>query len=114
MYKQVIVVRTDIKMSKGKLVVQSSHASYSSIKRCRKNILDAWERQGQKKVVLKVKSRKELFKLVEKCKKLKIPHALVADAGLTELRSGTITALGVGPHRGEIIDKVTGSLPLLD
>ena len=50
MYKQVIVVRADLKMGKGKLAAQSSHASYSSAKKAAKKTLDAWEQECQKKI----------------------------------------------------------------
>ncbi len=112
MYKQVIVIRSDIRMSKGKAAVQCSHASYSAAKKAGKNALNAWESEGQKKVVLKA-SLQEILALKEKCKKMDIANALISDAGLTELDPGTITALGIGPDKDEKINKVTGSLPLL-
>jgi PTH2 family peptidyl-tRNA hydrolase len=113
MYKQVIVVRTDLKMSKGKLAAQSSHAAVDASHKADKKTLDAWKKEGQKKVVLKVKSEEELLLLKEKCNKLKIACSLIADGGHTELESGTITALGIGPDTEEKINKVTGSLPLM-
>lgn len=113
MYKQVIVVRADLKLSKGKLAVQAAHASLESYKKAYKKIAFLWEKEGSKKVVLKSKNVKELLKLKEKCDLFRIPHALIADAGLTELKPGTLTALGIGPERNDIINRVTGSLPLL-
>ena len=112
MYKQVIVIRSDLEMSRGKTAAQSAHASLSAAGNCSKKILAAWEKEGQKKVVLKA-DLKELFQLAEKCKKLRIPFALISDAGLTELEEGTTTALGIGPETEDKINKVTGSLPLL-
>lgn len=112
MYKQVIVIRADIEMSRGKTAAQSAHASVSAAGNCSKKILEAWKKEGQKKVVLKA-DLKELLKLAEKCRKLRIAFALISDAGLTELEEGTTTALGIGPETGDRINKVTGSLPLL-
>ncbi len=113
MYKQVIVVRNDIKMSKGKMAAQSSHAAVDASHKVDKKILDAWKKEGQKKVILKVKSEGELLELAEKCKKMKLVHSLITDAGRTELEPGTITALGIGPDTEEKINKVTGSLKLM-
>ncbi|HLD38749.1 MAG TPA: peptidyl-tRNA hydrolase Pth2 [archaeon] len=113
MYKQMIVVRTDLKMSKGKLAAQCSHAAVSVIEKVDKNILSAWKREGQKKVVVKVKGEQELSELKAKCEKLRLPCSLIIDAGLTELKPGTSTVLAIGPAKEEEINKVTGSLALL-
>lgn len=113
MYKQVIVVRSDLKLSKGKTAAQCAHASLEAYKKADKKIIEMWNMEGEKKVILKAKNLKELLLLKEKCELLKMPHALISDAGLTETKPGTITALGIGPHKDEIINKVTGSLPLL-
>ncbi|MHA1595949.1 MAG: peptidyl-tRNA hydrolase Pth2 [Candidatus Baldrarchaeia archaeon] len=115
-YKQVIVVRTDIKMSKGKLAAQVAHASVTAAEVARIRYHEwwnAWFLQGQKKVVLKVKSLDELIKIKEEAEREKLPVAMIQDRGLTELPPGTITALGIGPAPSERIDKITGPLPLL-
>jgi PTH2 family peptidyl-tRNA hydrolase len=100
-------------MSTGKKCVQSSHASLGAYKKVDKKILEKWESEGQKKVILKVNSEKELLEYFNKIKKEKIPCFLVEDAGLTELKPGTITALGIGPEKEEKLDKITGRLKLL-
>ncbi len=112
-YKQMIVVRADIKMSKGKTAVQCSHAAVSVLDKADKKIISVWKKNGQKKVIVKAKGEKELFELKALCDKLKLPCSLVIDAGLTELAPGTPTALGIGPDKDEKINKVTGSMPLL-
>ena len=111
MYKQVIVVR-GLRMSRGKLAAQCSHAAVSAALKTDKRILDAWLASGQKKAVLKA-GIGEIRILAEKCKKLGLPYCVVADAGRTELKPGTITCIGIGPGREEKINKVTGSLALL-
>ncbi len=113
-YKQVIVVREDLELSTGKTAAQVAHASLSSYLKAGKLLHDRWEREGAKKVVLTAKSETELKELYEKAKRRGLPCALIRDAGLTEIPAGTITALGIGPEKEELIDKITGSLPLLD
>jgi len=114
-YKLVIVVREDLEISKGKLAVQVAHASVEcAIKTYlnRKELFENWYSEGQKKVVLKVSSIKDLFVLREKAISLGIYSCLIQDAGLTEVPPGTITVLGIGPDKESVIDKVTGALPL--
>lgn len=112
-YKQVIVVRTDIKLSKGKLAAQVSHGSVESMLRSSKDLINAWRDEGMKKVVLKAASKEELYKLKEQCKEAGLTCALITDAGHTELPAGTVTVLGIGPDKESKIDKVTGKLPML-
>ncbi len=111
--KQVIVIRSDIKMGKGKLAAQCCHASVSSVLKTNKTKIKKWELEGQKKVVLKARSLEELTALKRKCDRLGLTSSIVSDAGRTELAAGTITALAIGPDDEKKIDKVTGSLPLL-
>ena len=112
-YKQVIVIRNDLKLSKGKLAAQACHASLEAYKRAEQNDIDEWENSGVKKVVLKVQSEKELLNIFELLKTEKMKPALIKDAGLTEVAPGTITCLGVGPLREDVVDRVTGKLKML-
>ena len=113
MLKQVIAVRRDLKLSPGKLAVQVAHASLEAYRVSDKKTREAWESSGAKKVVVKVPDLKALLEIQEKAKKLKIPRALIRDAGRTELPSGTITALGIGPCPSEKMDRATRDLKLL-
>ena len=113
MFKQIIIIRNDLGMSTGKRCVQASHASLGAYKRSDKKIIKKWESEGQKKVVLEIGSKEKILDLYKELKKEKIPCFLVEDAGLTELEPGTITALGIGPEREEVLDKITGNLKLL-
>ncbi len=115
-YKQVIAVRVDLKMSVGKTCAQVAHASLGSALKAMKNNkqwFDAWTKEGQKKVVVKVKDEEEIFELYEIARASDIPCYLVNDAGLTELEPGTTTTLGMGPGPNENLDKITGELKLL-
>jgi len=115
-YKQVIIVRSDLKMSKGKLAAQVAHASVTAAEVARVRYREWWTTwflQGQKKVVLKVSTLDDLLKIKKMADQEDLPTALIQDRGLTELPPGTITTLGIGPAPAERIDKITGSLPLL-
>lgn len=112
-YKQVIVVREDLNLSRGKLAVQVAHASILGYELSDKNTREKWKLEGQKKIVLKVKNLEELMKIFDSARKVGLPTAYVKDAGLTEIPPGTITAVVIGPEKAEKIDKITGSLPLL-
>jgi PTH2 family peptidyl-tRNA hydrolase len=115
-YKQVIAVRTDLGMSRGKMAVQVAHGSLSASENARvsqQDVWRAWYREGQKKVAVKVSSEEELLELRRQAINHRLPHALIRDAGMTELPPGTITVLGIGPARAEVMDKVTGDLKLL-
>ena len=111
--KQVIVVRDDLKLSRGKLAVQVAHASIIGYEKANKEIREIWKSQGQKKIVLKVPDLKTLMEIKEKAEKIGLITGVVVDAGLTEIPPGTVTAIVIGPDDAKKIDKVTGSLPLL-
>ena len=115
-YKMVLVVRTDLKLSPGKLAVQVAHAAVSCALLTKKKKplwFSKWSREGQKKAVVKVASEEDFYPLQEKAQRLGISTDIIADAGLTEIPSGTKTVLGIGPAPENIIDQVTGALPLL-
>ena len=109
--KRVIVVRTELKLSKGKLAAQVGHAAVSAALRSPHRA--SWMREGQKKSVLKCASLDELLALKEKAENMGLTTALIEDAGRTQIPSGTITCLGIGPDKEKIIDEVTGDLKLL-
>lgn len=113
MYKQVIVVRDDLKLSRGKLAVQVAHAAIIGYEKSDKKIVEEWRRDGQKKIVLKVSNLKELMEVKERAEKVGFVTGIVKDAGLTEIPPGTITALVIGPDIESKIDKITGNLQLL-
>ncbi|MFP4038809.1 MAG: peptidyl-tRNA hydrolase Pth2 [Candidatus Nanohaloarchaea archaeon] len=111
--KQVIVVNSDLEMSKGKLAAQASHASLNAYLKSDEELRSEWKASGAKKVVVEA-SGSGFSKLLQKAETLNIPCYKVNDAGLTELEPGAETALGLGPDKASKIDKVTGELELVD
>lgn len=115
-YKQVLAVRTDLKMSKGKMAVQIAHAAVTVAEIAKKQHegwWKGWMKEGQCKIAVKVDSKENLIRLKEKAEGLKLPNAVIIDRGLTQVPAGTITCLGIGPAPSKMIDMVTKSLPLL-
>ncbi|KDR15117.1 Peptidyl-tRNA hydrolase 2, mitochondrial [Zootermopsis nevadensis] len=116
--KLVFVVRTDLGIGKGKLASQCSHAAV----RCYQNMLNTspktlrlWELNGQPKIVLKAEEDGEqyLLQLHDKAKALGLVTAIIRDSGKTQVESGTITVLGIGPGESFIVDQITKHLKLL-
>ena len=111
--KQAIVVRTDIGMGEGKLAAQASHASLSAYEKADDRNRKRWKNGGQKKIVLKASSERDIYELSEIADRDGIPNAVIRDAGHTQLEPGTVTALAVGPAEESAVDRVTGDLSLL-
>ncbi len=114
--KQVIIVRSDIEMGRGKVAAQVAHASlmsYFEAESMDREIARKWLETGEKKIVLKLEGEDALRKFFEAFKFKKIPCALVSDAGFTQIPPGTKTALGVGPWASGDIDLLTRGLKLL-
>lgn len=109
-------MRTDLGMGRGKVAVQVAHASVTAseqVKSSHRSWWKVWFDEGQCKVAVKVKSEQELSELDQRAKRLGLPTAIVQDRGLTQIAPGTTTCLGIGPGPSDLVDKVTGSLPLL-
>ncbi len=126
--KQVIVMRKDLNMRKGKMIAQGAHASL-------KVLLDAGTRDGERgerftlepwpalaawlggrftKVCVSVDSETALEAIVERARAAGVPFALIVDAGHTEFRGvPTKTCCAVGPAWADEVDAITGDLPLL-
>lgn len=135
--KLVLVVRTDLGMTKGalscshsifkyatnaftigKIGAQCGHATLACYKQFLRRspnstILKRWERSGQMKVALQVKSEEELEVLQAQALSLGMVAQIIHDAGRTQIASGSATVLGIGPAPKGAIDQVTGNLKLL-
>jgi len=115
-YKMVLVTRKDLSLSAGKLAAQVAHAAVNCAlvsKTKKPTWFGRWQREGAKKVVVRVESLAEFFPLKEKAEDLGLVTSLVVDAGHTEIPAGTQTVLGIGPAPNNVIDQVTGELALL-
>lgn len=110
--KQVIAARADLGMGQGKLAAQVAHASLSAYEDADPKTRRAWKGGGQKKVVVKVNGESALFELAERADVEGLPHAIIRDAGHTQLEPGTATTLAVGPGDDDLVDRVTGHLSL--
>jgi PTH2 family peptidyl-tRNA hydrolase len=114
-YKQVIIFRKDLlsELGKGKMAAHVAHAAVGSFNLAREDVRESWNEQGGAKIVLRVDGLRELNEIYKKAKGAKLPCFLVTDAGLTQLKPGTITCLGIGPAEERKIDSITGKLRLL-
>jgi len=117
--KQVIVIRKDLKMRRGKEIAQGSHASISFLTRAAQTnrklspAENYWVNSNFKKVCLCVDSEDELLELHKTAQKIGLESHLVTDSGLTEFNGvPTNTCIAIGPDYAEIIDQVTGKLKL--
>ncbi|NXF07000.1 PTH2 hydrolase, partial [Smithornis capensis] len=114
-FKLVLVVRNDLKMGKGKVAAQCSHAAvsaYKQVERRNPDLLKQWEYCGQPKVVLKAPDEETLIQLLDEAKRLGLTVSLIQDAGRTQIAPGSRTVLGIGPGPADVIDKVSGHLKL--
>lgn len=124
--KMVLVVRTDLNMSKGKVAAQCAHAAVACYKKALKKtpvFVKQWEMFGQAKVTLKAPDyikeddvKKDqahsLQNLANEAQHLGITACVIHDAGHTQIEKGSSTVLGIGPAPSKTIDLVTGHLKL--
>ncbi|KAL5367055.1 hypothetical protein CPHLJ_8g3170 [Cryptosporidium parvum] len=112
-FKMTICIRQG--MGRGKVASQCGHAVLGAYKKAIKRhpkMVEAWERSGQAKVVLKV-SFKELLESERRAKEKNITSCLIKDAGRTQIAAGEYTAIAIGPGPSELIDEITGEYKLL-
>ncbi|MGD8641162.1 MAG: aminoacyl-tRNA hydrolase [Gammaproteobacteria bacterium] len=123
--KQVILIRKDLKMRRGKEIAQGSHASMAFLVRhlhlepdknkpCKLTLSDveyAWLLKGSAKVCLRVNSEQELLDYYQRCVDEGLQAHLIQDSGRTEFHGKpTYTACAIGPHYSSKIDRITGNL----
>ena len=118
--KQILVIRKDLNMGKGKLVAQGCHASISfltrklQVGRKMNSVEEQWVNDRFTKICVRVDSEQELIDIHQKALSHGIESHLITDAGLTEFNGvPTKTCLALGPDYASKIDAITGHLKLL-
>jgi len=124
--KQLIILRKDLNMRKGKMVAQGAHASMAVLLNMMTKINDRlnldpmpqamkeWLNGSFTKICVSVDSEEELLDVYTAAKAIGIPCSLIRDAGKTEFNGvPTYTAVAIGPDYPERIDPITKHLPLL-
>ncbi len=109
-YKQVILVREDLKLPKGKMAAQVAHASVEAVLKSDKDEVKRWRSEGMKKIVLKVADEKEMLRYNQQAKDAGLVTAVITDAGHTIVEPGTRTCCAIGPDKADAIDIITGKL----
>jgi PTH2 family peptidyl-tRNA hydrolase len=101
----------------GKIAAQASHATLACYKYTLNHapsasLLKRWERGGQAKIAVQVKTEEELLTLQAQAMSLGLCARVIQDAGRTQIAAGSTTVLGIlGPK--QVVDQVTGQLKLL-
>ena len=112
----VLVTRDDLKLSKGKLAAQCSHAAVHCAMKAKKKaarLYERWNNVGARKIVLRAEDEAHLRQLYAKALEGGLVCDLVKDAGHTEIPAGTVTVVGLGPGSRDSIDSLTGSFSLV-
>lgn len=131
--RQVIVMRNDLGMRKGKMIAQGAHASMKVLLDRLEGVSPAngpgrnhanlvigvtmpmllWTQGLFTKICVRVSSEVQLLEIYEKGQEAQLPCALIQDAGLTEFKEPTYTCCAVGPAPKWMLDPITGHLKLL-
>ena len=112
-YKQLILVRHDLQLPKGKLAAQAAHAAVEATLKSDKDLVKHWRHDGMGKIVLRVASEKELYSLLQRAKDYGFVTALITDAGHTVVEPGTVTCGAIGPASVKELDAHFDALKLL-
>lgn len=113
--KQMLVVRKDLNMRKGKMCAQTAHASLKvTLENLEHPSVKAWLSDKFTKICVSVDSEQELFAVYTDAIQKGLIASLIIDAGLTEFNGvPTMTCIAVGPATSEELEPITGHLKLL-
>ena len=98
--KQVIIVRSDLGMGRGKIAAQACHASIGSYKKTDPDKIREWEMEGSKKVVLSVPGLEELMEIYEAVRRTDISHYLCVMQAIPD-NGRNSNMSGIGPDTDE-------------
>lgn len=115
-FKMILVVRNDLKMTKGKIAAQCGHAAVGAFEGALKKIpsvLRKWQHTGQAKIAVKVESEQMLMEVYRTAKANNLNCCLIRDAGRTQIEPNSKTVLAIGPAPNQVLDTITGHLKLL-
>jgi PTH2 family peptidyl-tRNA hydrolase len=112
-YKQVILIRSDLKLPRGKLCAQAAHASVTATLKADKLNVKSWALQGMKKIAVKVLDEKDLYKYIQQAKDKGLTTSVITDAGKTVVAPGTVTCGAIGPNEEDAVDEITEKISLL-
>lgn len=112
-HQMVVVVNTDLKMSRGKILSQFGHAIDGVSEQLADNprLAEAWRASGSAKIALKG-TQDQINQVYYSAKELGLMYYRVFDAGKTQVPAGSNTCIVVGPATKEDLDPVTGRLSL--
>jgi len=113
MFKQVILVRADLKLPKGKTAAQAAHAAVEAAHRAEKDVYNSWRKEGMAKIAVKVDNEKQLYAIIQQAKDAGLATAIITDAGKTTVAPGTVTCGAIGPAEDTKVDQITHELKLL-
>ncbi|KAI8840558.1 peptidyl-tRNA hydrolase, partial [Chytridium lagenaria] len=112
---QILCVRTDLEMGKGKVAAQCCHATLAAYNEMLQRDIKGvkrWEQFGQAKITLKCPNEDEMNALQKKALSMGLVAKVIRDAGRTQIAAGSKTVLAIGPAPKNKIDEVTGHLKL--
>lgn len=98
-----IVVRQDITIPVGKLVVQGGHAVDWTLAAAPDDVVSAYRAQNTPKITVKAKNLAALDRAFKETQEACIPCAYIIDEGRTVFSEPTPTCIGIGPcYRTEL------------
>lgn len=104
-----LVVRSDLKMGKGKTAAQCCHASLGL---WTETPAQGWADSDYPHLLYKATSEDQLHAVAKKAQAEKVNWYLVADAGRTQIDPGSKTVLGLGPCGREKLERIASDLQL--
>ena len=95
------------------MAAQSAHASVEAVLKSDQKKVKKWQKEGQKKVILKVKDKDELYRYCQDAKDNGLKISIITDAGRTVVEPGTVTCGAIGPDEESLVDQITQNLKMM-